>query len=159
MAIVDPGRTGLYRLYDIHDRLLYIGIATTPETRWTQHALERTWWPEVAHKAVEWHPTRADAERAEVAAIVAESPHYNVSHSTTRRRGDARGEYIPRYSPVRRMRVASEEWRAFGLACKAAGTTRAEAVRDFIRWYLRRPGAKPVARPDAGPWSEAPPAS
>jgi hypothetical protein len=55
------------------------------------------------------------------------------------------------------MRIPDDEWLPFDQAAKEAGTVRAEAVREFIRWYLRRPGAKQPARPDAGPWSEAPP--
>jgi hypothetical protein len=55
------------------------------------------------------------------------------------------------------MRIPDDEWLPFADATKEAGLARAEAVRDFIRWYLRRPGAKLPARPDAGSWSEVPP--
>jgi hypothetical protein len=51
------------------------------------------------------------------------------------------------------MRIPDDEWLPFDHATKTAGQARAEAVRDFIRWYMRRPGAKLPTRPDAGPWS------
>lgn len=60
----------------------------------------------------------------------------------------------PSHTPPRQMRIPDDEWLPFNTACKEAGTVRAEAVREFIRWYLRRPGAKQPTRPAAGPWSE-----
>ena len=65
----------------------------------------------------------------------------------------------PSHTPPRQMRIPDDEWLPFDQAAKAAGTVRAEAVREFIRWYLRRPGAKLPARPDRADWAEAPPAS
>jgi hypothetical protein len=62
------------------------------------------------------------------------------------------------HTPPRQIRIPDDEWLPFDQATKSLGLTRAEAVRDFIRWYLRRPGVKAPSRPDAGPWSEAPPA-
>lgn len=61
------------------------------------------------------------------------------------------------HTPPRQIRIPDDEWLPFDEAAKAAGVTRAEAVREYIRWYLRRPGAKPVHRPDAGPWSNPEP--
>ncbi|MFD7705663.1 GIY-YIG nuclease family protein [Streptomyces sp. NPDC059786] len=74
-------RTALYRLYDDTGRLLYIGITYRPEARWKAHAATKTWWPDVASKVTEWHATRLLAEAAEVAAIKAELPLYNVDDS------------------------------------------------------------------------------
>ncbi|PBC71550.1 hypothetical protein BX265_6160 [Streptomyces sp. TLI_235] len=51
------------------------------------------------------------------------------------------------------MRIPDDEWLPFADAAQESGTSRAEAVREFIRWYLRRPGAKLPPRPDAGTWS------
>jgi len=68
----------VYRLYDAADVLLYVGAAKDPEKRWKIHARERRWWPSVARKAVEWHPSMEDAYAAETAAIGAESPRYNI---------------------------------------------------------------------------------
>src|SRR5690242_14803913 len=83
MAAAPKGRTALYRLYDAEDNLLYIGIAATPEQRWSTHASNKRWWPSVAGKVVEWHPTRAGAAAAEIAAVQDENPRYNVDYSAT----------------------------------------------------------------------------
>jgi GIY-YIG catalytic domain len=72
-----PGRTALYRFFNAAGILLYVGVATYPHTRWKQHAREKSWWPEVAEKAIEWHPTRVEAEQAEGVAINTEEPLYN----------------------------------------------------------------------------------
>jgi hypothetical protein len=50
------------------------------------------------------------------------------------------------------MRIPDDEWLPFEDA--TGDQPRAAVVRDFIRWYLRRPGAKLPERPAAGPWSE-----
>lgn len=72
------GRTALYRLYDHAEQLLYVGISTQPETRWTQHATDKPWWPLVRRRKVEWFTDRAGAEKAEREAIRAEEPLYNT---------------------------------------------------------------------------------
>ncbi|MFF3128552.1 hypothetical protein ACFVRD_41220 [Streptomyces sp. NPDC057908] len=59
----------------------------------------------------------------------------------------------PPHTPARQMRIPDDEWLPFADAAKAQGLTRAAVVRELVRWYLRRPGAKLPARPDAGPWS------
>ncbi|GGU13173.1 hypothetical protein [Streptomyces violascens] len=63
------------------------------------------------------------------------------------------------YDKPRQMRIPDSEWGPFEDATKAQHPTgrspRAAVVREFIRWYLRRPGAKLPERPAAGPWSEA----
>jgi len=60
----------------------------------------------------------------------------------------------PSHTPPRQIRIPDDEWLPFDDATKAQGLARAEAVREFIRWYMRRPGAKQPARPNAGPWSD-----
>lgn len=77
MSGPSPGRTALYRLFDKDGELLYVGIATNPETRWGQHSGDKAWWPQVASRAVEWHDTRAQAAKAEYEAIHAERPAHN----------------------------------------------------------------------------------
>jgi len=59
------------------------------------------------------------------------------------------------HTPPRQMRIPDDEWFPFEEAAKSQGKTRAAVVREFMRWYMRRPGAPAVKRPDAGPWSEA----
>jgi predicted GIY-YIG superfamily endonuclease len=88
-------RTALYRLYTNEGALLYVGITRDPEARWKAHAATKAWWPDVAHKEVEWHADRLLAEAAEVAAIHAELPVHNVDDSpiAPRPRALASGEF------------------------------------------------------------------
>jgi hypothetical protein len=44
--------------------------------------------------------------------------------------------------------VVDELWHRFGEAARAAGTDRSSVLREFIRWYVRDPDAKPPKRPD-----------
>ena len=141
-------RTALYRLYDIDDRLLYIGIAVDPETRMRVHSREKTWWPLVAQRSIEWFTDRPAAEVAERVAIVAEKPVHNVSHSTTRQRGDAKHEYRSPYPKPRQVRIATQRWMEFGRVAKLGGTSRGRVVAQLIDWYIREPGARLPSRPD-----------
>lgn len=82
MAKNDPnGRTALYRLLAANGRLLYVGIATNPDSRWGQHSTNQQWWNDVADRKIEWFPTRAAAAAAEVAAIKTERPLHNIQHA------------------------------------------------------------------------------
>lgn len=76
-----PVRTALYRFYDHHGTLLYIGIAEDPQRRRSEHASRKPWWSEVAKQSIEWHATRGHALAAEAAAIRDEHPRHNVTHN------------------------------------------------------------------------------
>ena len=78
----DPGRTGLYRLFDASGTLIYIGIATKPEERIKAHRWEKPkrWRHDIATHSVEWFDTRIEAGIAEKAAIRAELPVHNRRH-------------------------------------------------------------------------------
>lgn len=155
LSLVRPDgmKTALYRLFDADGALLYIGIANDPKTRWSSHAGEKRWWGDVARKTLEWFATREEAESAEVAAIVGERPQYNVTHSETRRPGDAREDNTERYRYLVKFRVLTSEWARFGEATKAAGTNRSAVLLQLMAWYMRKPGAECPERPPAGPWS------
>lgn len=60
----------------------------------------------------------------------------------------------------RQFRAWTSEWSAFEAATKAQHPTgrspRAGVLREFMNWYMRRPGAKLPERPPVGPWSEPP---
>jgi hypothetical protein len=62
------------------------------------------------------------------------------------------------YDPLHKFRAPMSEWLPFLKATKAVHPTgrspRAKVIREFIRWYMRRPGAKPPERPPVGPWSD-----
>jgi hypothetical protein len=46
------------------------------------------------------------------------------------------------------FRLSEPTWNRFGEAVKAAGTTRTDVLRAFVRWYLRYPGAELPERPN-----------
>lgn len=72
--------TALYRLYSADETLLYIGISADPDRRFKQHRDAKPWWPQVAQKTIEWHPSRNRALAEEADAIKAEAPAYNIEH-------------------------------------------------------------------------------
>ena len=49
----------------------------------------------------------------------------------------------------RSVRVDDEDWTDADAAAKSMGTDRAKVINQFIRWYLRRPGAKLPERPES----------
>ncbi|BBB01115.1 hypothetical protein RVR_8371 [Actinacidiphila reveromycinica] len=65
------------------------------------------------------------------------------------------------YDTQRKFRAPDDEWEPFEAATKAVHpegrSPRGRVIREFIRWYLRRPGARLPERPAAGPWSKPAP--
>jgi len=61
-------RAAVYRLYDEEGTLLYIGSAYDPAQRSKKHR-EKPWWPQVARREDEWHPSREAAYVAETEAL------------------------------------------------------------------------------------------
>jgi hypothetical protein len=53
-------------------------------------------------------------------------------------------------TPNRAVRIDDETWAALGTAAEAAGTDRSAILRGLAQWWLRAPGARVPARPDAG---------
>jgi hypothetical protein len=47
------------------------------------------------------------------------------------------------------LRIPDDEWNDLGAA--AGVRNRTHVIRDFVRWYLRRPGAKLPERPPREP--------
>lgn len=68
----------VYRFFDQANVLLWVGITVTSGGRWTQHAQQKPWWPEVANATVEHFPNRSEALVAETTAIQVEHPRYNI---------------------------------------------------------------------------------
>ncbi|MFI2663336.1 GIY-YIG nuclease family protein [Micromonospora carbonacea] len=73
--------TATYRLYDRNGALLYVGVTCNLKSRWADHRRRKPWWPQVATKSVDWHPTRFKALSAEKAAIESERPMYNIGQT------------------------------------------------------------------------------
>lgn len=73
----------LYRLFDVDDHLLYVGISLHAIQRASEHRRDKPWWPFVARMEFERLEvsTRAEAEEREREVIAAERPIYNISHN------------------------------------------------------------------------------
>jgi hypothetical protein len=77
--------TAVYRIYDVGDNLLYVGITNDLVIRWIGHRADRRWWRTEAHRYdVRWYPTRALAAAEEKRAIMAECPKYNQVYGRRR---------------------------------------------------------------------------
>lgn len=84
--------TTLYRFYDAHDRLLYVGISERGPERWKAHRKEKPWWTDVARTTTEHYGDRQAALDAERAAIIAEQPLHNVVHNRQRKVAGSRSK-------------------------------------------------------------------
>lgn len=61
-------------------------------------------------------------------------------------------------TPARQFRCPDADWTDFQRAAAARGTERAALLREFIAWYISRPGAKRPTRPDPSTWQTQAPA-
>ena len=52
-----------------------------------------------------------------------------------------------RKTPQRTLVVEPADWDDLQIAAKASGSDRATILRAFIKWYIRRPGARLPQRP------------
>ena len=68
----------LYRHWDVHGCLLYVGISGASLQRLLAHRSLSPWYQDIATVTIEKFETRAAACRAEAAAIKSEMPAYNV---------------------------------------------------------------------------------
>lgn len=74
-------RTALYRAFDAHGSLLYVGISINALRRIAQHSDNAIWFSELASFEVEWFETRSEAAEAEKAAIQSEAPRFNIIYA------------------------------------------------------------------------------
>jgi len=75
----DDEPTTLYRIYDGSKRLLYIGITGRRSLeRFHEHDDENHWWREARTIRLTHYSTRREALEAELFAIQAERPKYNI---------------------------------------------------------------------------------
>lgn len=77
----EPAVTYVYRFWDHHGALLYVGVTSNLETRFKDHS-GKHWWPQASHSTVEAHPNRALALVAEATAIMDEKPLHNIQRPT-----------------------------------------------------------------------------
>lgn len=116
--------TALYRIFDEHDVLLYVGVSFTPETRWRAHT-KTAWWSQVHHRVVEWHPDRPTARAAERAAIKTEKPVGNIAET-----------------PLNDTKtyIAVAAWKRY------AAQQRAERERAFVAEYVAGASVRDIAK-------------
>lgn len=134
-------RAALYRLFDETDSLLYVGITNDTETRWAVHAREKTWWPDVHRREVEWKASRDEAEAAEAEAIGRETPRWNVI------RPDANGKMLhgrrggrPATGPTRVMGFRPDpKLRAeFEALAKREGRSPSDALVEAMHDWVKK---------------------
>ncbi len=70
----------VYRFRDAGSALLYVGLSSTTMARFHQHEQTQWWWVQVATIEVEHFATRQQAAAAEIDAIRAQLPRYNIEH-------------------------------------------------------------------------------
>lgn len=78
-------RYSLYRFFNADGTLMYVGVTGVPRARWSRHSEIKSWWPEVSRASIEHYANREDLVEAEAAAILTESPLYNVALPRHRR--------------------------------------------------------------------------
>lgn len=71
--------THIYRLYDAHGQLLYVGLSNRPNERVRQHMRRQPWGSEIATGTFERFECRADAQAEERRAIGSENPMHNIT--------------------------------------------------------------------------------
>lgn len=76
----------VYRLFDVDDQLLYVGVTENLRQRWTAHAA-KPWWPQVARQFVTPYESRSKALADELRAIRTERPLYNQAGTPEHTRG------------------------------------------------------------------------
>lgn len=90
--------TMLYRHFDAKRRLLYVGISVDALKRAEAHG-QKPWGHLIVKITVEHFATRAEAEAAEKAAIMAEAPRFNVVYLAQRwlptKSGAPKAEHAP----------------------------------------------------------------
>ncbi len=78
----------LYRFFDHHAALLYVGITNDASRRFGEHS-DKPWWDKVEYIRLQRFENRVELEAAELRAIESELPRYNVAgavvaHETVR---------------------------------------------------------------------------
>jgi hypothetical protein len=71
----------LYRIFDSEGALLYVGATTNPGQRYSTHSKMQPWWDEATTITLQHLPSFDELAVAEVQAIKAEKPKYNVSNA------------------------------------------------------------------------------
>lgn len=74
-------QTTLYKFYNEKKELLYVGITSQKDDRWSQHKASKPWWKQHKYVVSEHFDTREEALIAEEHSIKVEMPKYNIKHN------------------------------------------------------------------------------
>lgn len=94
----------VYRMFDAHRHLLYVGVTSKGADRISQHRRGQVWWPEVATIQVAHYDTLADACAEERRAIQRERPVHNRRHGIRRPRAVRRAPLAAQGQRIRESR-------------------------------------------------------
>jgi len=72
--------TALYRHFDKHKELLYVGVSLNALNRLGQHKRNAHWFNSISNVTIEHFPTRGEALAAETLAIQQENPLHNIKN-------------------------------------------------------------------------------
>lgn len=79
-ALYPDDRCAVYRCLDEHGKLVYVGISSNPNSRWTCHK-KKVWWDLVADIKVRWYGSRHEAKRHETRLIKRHRPPANIDEN------------------------------------------------------------------------------
>lgn len=110
----------VYKYYDSHGILIYVGITKAGMGRNRQHNSDKVWWPFVAKQEVEHCESREHAHEREIALIQQFRPPFNKQHNPDH--ADVRSAYI--------------EMRQSGRIDQEPGTLLAAGAHKAMRLHL-----------------------
>ncbi|MFG3702407.1 hypothetical protein ACGF5C_31670 [Micromonospora sp. NPDC047620] len=120
----------LYRFFGEDGALLYVGITATLPARLVKHRDDKPWWNEVARITVTHHADRESVLAAELDAIKAECPRYNIQHNT----GFSGSEIGRRKAPTWRGWGNQPDGDIWTFRSRASGYRKEEPLRLY--WEL-----------------------
>lgn len=148
----DPESCYVYRLYDTHGQLLYVGVSRNVHVRLKAHARTR-WWPQVDSKSIEEFSTREEALIAERLAIRTEAPTCNVTKYPNDRPSFAEchnlGSALFIGPEVRGVRIAPDALTQIEHIAATQDVPRTEVIRRLIDealMYRARKAARRAVR-------------
>jgi predicted GIY-YIG superfamily endonuclease len=77
LLVAEP--CSLYRYFDEHGTLIYVGITSRRTKRQKEHNTDKDWWQYVHHQTVQHFDTREEAEAKERAVIRHQNPPFNTA--------------------------------------------------------------------------------
>ena len=85
MAEANRTQTSVYRYYDRHGILIYVGMTSRGAQRQGEHVASKDWWQFVARQEVDHFPTAAAARAHERQTIASRLPPFNTQHNPMHR--------------------------------------------------------------------------